>query len=181
MKALVEEELNGATNYANLTTEDGVLYADPRTVKAMTNSLRTTFNTITSGGDSKLSTTNPRFLSKGFACESRSYGPLIHLLNKIIGTANQHIPPVESQLAKLSFHAFGREIKGTYSSQKGLKPDIMGILGPLGKPSNKEKKCSKNPTAPSKVPKLTWEEIEVTVESKASVPDLVQQSGMYSG
>ena len=96
MKALVEEELNGAMYYANLTTEDGVLYADPRTVEAMTNSLRTTFNMITSGGNSESSATNPRFLSKGFACESQSYGPLIHLLNKIIGIVNQHIPLAES-------------------------------------------------------------------------------------
>ena len=119
MKALVEEKLNRATYYANLTTEDGVLYADPRMVKAVTNSLRTTFNAITSRGNSESFATNPQFLSKGFACESQLYRPLIHLLNKIIGTTNQHIPPVESQLAKLSFHTFRREIKGTYGSQKG--------------------------------------------------------------
>jgi hypothetical protein len=170
MKALIEDELKGATYYVDLTTEDGILHADPRTVEAVMNSLRTTFQALTSGGDS--SATKPRFPVNGFPRKSQSCEPLVHLLNKIIDTASRCMP--RSQLSELRFHPFRREVKETYSSHKGLKPDGVGIIGEL---STKTKKPAKKS---AKKPELSWEQIEVNVESKASVRDMVRQSGTYA-
>ena len=99
MRALIENELKGATYYVDLTAEDGILHADPRTVEAVVDGLGTTFQALTAGGDS--SATDPRFPVNGFRHEYRSYGPLIHLLNKIIDTAKLYMPP--SQLSQLRF------------------------------------------------------------------------------
>ena len=170
MKALVEDELKSATYYVDLTAEDAILHADPRIVEAVMDSLRTTFQTLTSGGVS--SATNPRFPLNGFTLESRSYRPLAHLLNKIINTANRHMP--RSQLSELRFHPFGGEIKETYGSHKGLKPDGVGIIGEL---STKTKKPAKER---AKEPELSWEQIEVNIESNASVRDMIRQSGTYA-
>ena len=170
MKALTEDELKGATYYVDLTTEDGVLHADARTVKAVMDSLRTTFQVLTSGGDS--SAADCWFPVNGFPRESQSYQPLVCLLNKIIDTANRYMP--RSQLSELRFHPFRGKVKETYGSHKGLKPDGIGIIGEL---STKTKKRAKKP---AKEPELPWEQFEVNVESKASVRDMVRQSGTYA-
>jgi hypothetical protein len=166
MKALIEKELRGATYHVYLTTEDGILYADPRTVEVVIESLRTTFRALTSGGDS--SATDPRFPKKKFSRESQSYEPLIHLLNKIADTANRYV--TRSQLSELHFHRFGGQIEDTYSSHKGLKPDGIGIIGKL----STEKEESAN------VPEQSWEKIEFHIESKASVREMVRQSATYA-
>ena len=107
MKALIENELKGATYYVDLTADDGILHADPRTVETVVDSLRTTFQALTAGGNS--SATDPRLLLNGFRHEPRSYSPLVHLLNKIIDTANQYMPP--SQLNQLRFYPSGAKSK----------------------------------------------------------------------
>ncbi|KAF8491035.1 hypothetical protein F5888DRAFT_1077830 [Russula emetica] len=164
MKALIENELKDVTYCVDLTTEDGILYADPRTVEAVVDSLGTTFHALTSGGDS--SPTNPRFPVDGFPHEPQSYEPLVHLLNKIIDTVNRYTP--RSQLSELRFHPFGSEVKETYDNQKGLKPGGVGIIGEL---STEMEEPAEEP-----VPVLSWERIEVIVESKASVRKMVRKS-----
>ena len=170
MKALIEEELKGATYYVDLTAGDGILHGDPRTVEAVIYSLRTTFQALTSGGHS--STTEPRFPVNGFLHECQSYEPFAHLLNKIIDTASRRMR--RSQLSGLHFHPFRGEVKETYGSHKGLKPDGVGIIGEL---STKTKKHTKKS---AKEPEFSWEQIEVNVESKASVRNMIRQSGTYA-
>lgn len=127
MKALIEAELKGPLYYVDLTTEDDILHVGPRDVGAMIDGLGSTSQVLTSGGDSFA--TDPLFPVNGFPHEPQSYEPLVHLLNKIIDTANRHIPP--SQLSSLRFHPFGGKIKDTYGSHKGLKSGGVGILGDL--------------------------------------------------
>ncbi|KAF8488604.1 hypothetical protein F5888DRAFT_1595076, partial [Russula emetica] len=55
-------------------------------------------------------------------------------------------------------------------SHKGLKPDGVGIIGEL---STGTKETAKGP-------ELSWEQIEFSVESKASIRDMVRQSGTYA-
>jgi len=171
MKALIEDELRGATYHVDLTNEDGILHADPTIVEAVNDSLRTTFQVLTSGGSS--STTNPRLPVNGFICEHRSYKPLAHLLNKIIDTANWYMP--RSQLSELHFHPLVPvgEVKETYS-HRGLK---LGCAGIIGKLSAKMKKPTEEP---ANKPELSWGQIEVHIGSKASVRDMLQQSGTYA-
>jgi hypothetical protein len=167
MKALMEDELREATFHVDLTAEDGILHADPKIVEAVNDSLRTTFQALTAGGRSSVA--SPRFPVKRFSRETRSYRPLVHLLNKIVDTANQYVPP--SQLSELRFHPFGNEVKETYGSYRGLKPDCVGIIGKL-------------PTGPAKSPveepELSCGQIEVFIESKSSVKDMLRQSGTYA-
>ena len=67
MKVLIEDDLKAATYYVDMTTEGGILHADPRTVETMIDGLGITFQSLTSGGDS--SATNPRFPVNGFRRE----------------------------------------------------------------------------------------------------------------
>jgi hypothetical protein len=60
MKALIEDELKGATYYVDLTTEDGILHMDLRDVGAVIDVLGSTSQVLTSGGDSFA--TDARFL-----------------------------------------------------------------------------------------------------------------------
>jgi hypothetical protein len=166
MKALIEDELKGATYYVDLTTDDGILHADPRTVEAVIDSLGTTFQALTSGGDS--SATDPRFPENGFSHGSQSHEPLIHLLNKIIDTANRYTP--RSQLSELRFHPIRGEVKEIYGSHKGLKSAGVGIIGEL---STKTK-------MPAEEPGLSWERIEAIIESRASIREMVRRSGTYA-
>ena len=162
----IEDELKDATYYVDLTTEDGILHADPRTVEAVIDSLGTTFEALTSGGDS--SATDPRLPVNGFYHQSRSHKPLVHLLNKIINTANRYMP--RSQLTELRFHSFRDKDKETYGSHKALKPDSVGIIGEL---STKTRNAAEDP-------ELSWEQIEVNVKSRASIRDIVRKSGTYA-
>ena len=173
MKALIEGELSGATYHVDLTTKDGILHADPRIVEVVNDRLRTTFETLTSRGSS--SEANPRFPKKRFTREDQSYKPLIHLLNKIIDTANLCLPPSQprSQLGGLRFHVFGGEVKETYGSHGGLK---LGGVGIIGKLPTKTKKSAK---MPAEEPGLSWGQIEVTIKSKSSVKEMVRQSATY--
>jgi len=172
MKAPIKDysKLKTATYYVDMTNEDGILHADPRTVEVVINKLGTTFQTLTSGGDS--SATDPRFPVNGFLHRAQSYKPLAHLLNKIIDAANQYVP--QSPLSGLRFHPFGEEVKETYGSHKPLKPDLVGIIGEL---STGTEEVAEDP---AKKPSLSWEQIEVNVESKGSIRDVVRQSGTYA-
>jgi hypothetical protein len=165
MTALMEKELKGATYFVDLTADDGILHADPEIVRTVVNSLGSTFQALTSGGDS--SATDPRLPVNGFPTEPPSYIPLVHILNKIVDTANQYLPP--SQLSGLRCHPFGGEVKGTFDGCKGLKPDIVGVIGGFSTKAKKHKQ-----------PELSWEMIEVTVESRKSMRDIVRQSATYA-
>jgi len=90
----------------------------------------------------------------------KSLERLADLLNKIFHTAEQYVH-AQSRLRGLRFHQFGREMKDKYGSCRGLKPDVVGIFGDL-------------PT------KLSWNEMEVCVESKLAITDMVRQSGTYA-
>jgi Fungal protein kinase len=172
MKALIERELRGATYYVDLTTEDGILHADPRIVEVVNDGLRATFQALISGGHS--SATKPRFPINRFSRETRSYRPLVQLLNKIIDTANRYMP--RSQLSGLHFYPFRGEVKETpaYDSHMGLKPDGVGIISKL---STKRKKSAKKP---AKEPELSWEQIEVFIASKSSVKNMLRKSGTFA-
>jgi hypothetical protein len=141
MKAQIEDELKGATYY-DLTTKDGIIHTDPRTVETVINGLGTTFQELTSGGDS--SATDPRLPVNGFPQEPQSYGLLVHLLNKIIGTANQYMP--RSRLSEFRFHPLKGKVKDICGTYKGLKPDGVGIIGELPtEPKNSAKNPLKSP------------------------------------
>lgn len=173
MMAQVTDELKNATYRVDLTAEGAILHADPNIVKAVIDCLESRHN-ITHGTlmlppgianpRSKSSATNPRLPSDGFKDEDDSYEPLVHLLNKIINVANQCISA--SHLSGLRFHHFGKEAKARYGCAKRLKPDGVGIIGEL--PTGAEDSD------------LSWEDIEVIVESKRTVRQMVQQSGMYT-
>jgi hypothetical protein len=171
MKDLIEHEVKNATYYVNLTTGDCILPVEDKIVQAVINSLESTFQALTSEGDS--SPTEPRFPVDDFPSEPPSYKPMAHLLNKIIDTTKPHLVS-SSPLSELRFHPFGGEVKEKYGSHKGLKPDGVGIIGELStEKAGPAKKCAKKP-------ELSWEQIQVTFESKASVRDMVRQSGTYA-
>ncbi|KAF8491081.1 hypothetical protein F5888DRAFT_1078011 [Russula emetica] len=174
MKALLEAELEGATYYVDLTAKDAIFYADPGTVQAVIDSLETTFQTLTSGGDS--SATDPRFPEHSFPSEPPSYGPLSNLLNKIIYTASRHMP--RSLLTELRFQHFGDEMKDKYGSFKGLKPDGVGTIGELS--TGTEEPAEVPAKGPAKKPVLSWEQVEATFESKSTIMDMVRQSATYA-
>ena len=77
-------------------------------------------------------------------------------------------------------------MKDTYGSHKGLKPDGIGILDEVltemeevaEEPPAETEELAEVP--PAQELKLYWEQIEVTVESKATLKDMVRQSGTYA-
>jgi hypothetical protein len=171
MIARVTDELKNATYRVDLTTEGAILHTDPNTVKAVIDCLEShhklTHETLklppgTANPRSKSSATNPRLPSDGFKDENDSYEPLVHLLNKVIDAANQCMS--SSHLSGLRFHHFGNGAKGGYGIAKGLELDRVGIIGKL----------------PTGTEELSWEDIEVIVESKRTVRQMVHQSGMYT-
>jgi hypothetical protein len=89
MKGRMEDEIKDATYVVDLTNENGILRADRRIVENVIKDLQTTFQALTSGGNS--SATDPRLPRDPFSSEPQSYKPLSHLLNKIITTANPYI------------------------------------------------------------------------------------------
>jgi hypothetical protein len=173
MMARVTDELKNATYRVDLTTDGAILHADPNIVESVIDCLASRHNLThgtlqlppgTADPGSTSSATNPRLPSDGFKDEVDSYEPLVHLLNKIINVANQCISA--SHLSGLGFHHFGKEAKARYGCAKCLKPDGVGIIGEL--PTGAEDSD------------LSWEDIEVIVESKRTVRQMVQQSGMYT-
>jgi hypothetical protein len=170
MKVLIEHELKGATYVVDLTNDEGILHADPGTVQAVIDSLGSTFQTLTSENVS--SEAVPRLPEDGFRYEPDSYEPLAHLLNKIIQAVRQFVP--QSQLNGLRFHPFNKEVKETYGSHKPLKPDLVGIIGELPNGAGEADE------EPAKKPSLSWEQVEVNLESKDSIRDMVRQSGSYA-
>ena len=174
MKGQREDELRGATYYVDFTTEEGVFYADPRTVEAVIRDLLPTFQALTSGGAS--SPTDPR-LPESFASKSKSYGPLAHLLNKIIATAQPYIP--QSLLRDLRFHPFGDEVKELHDdSLKRPKPKAVGLIGMLPTVPNEPLEGPAEERAEN--PKFSWEQVEVVFTSEATVRGMVRKSGTYA-
>ena len=169
MKNRAGEGLRGRTYFADLTAKDGIFYADPTIVANVTNSLSTTLGALTSEGVS--SAIEPRIPNGGFTLEKPSYGPVSHLINKIIDTAEPHIQ--QSHLRGLRFHPFGFEVNELYGSRKRLKPDGVGIIGNLPERGGKD-------SAGAKKVALSWEQVEVVFESKDSATHLVEQSATYA-
>jgi hypothetical protein len=174
MRARVIDELKNATYRVDLTAERAILHADPNIVKAVIDCLesRHDLTHITTlklppgiaNPRNESSATNPRLPSDGFEDEDDSYEPLVHLLNKVINAAGQCMST--SHLSGLRFHHFGNEAKGKYGRAEGLTPDGIGIIGELRTGMEDSE--------------LSWEDIEVIVESKRTVRQMVQQSGMYT-
>ena len=162
MKDIIELKIMGATYHVGLTAKNSILSAEPRTVLAVTRDLKTILERLTDEGES--SPTDPRLPKKGFRSEPSSYDPFVQLLNKIIDAASKHVPPSHGPLSQLRFYRFGKEVRETYGSEKSLKPDGVGILGPL----------------PTDTKELSWEHIEVTIESKKKVMEMVWKSGTYA-
>ena len=157
----MERELSGATFYVDLTSKGGILHSNPEVVEKVARNLQKVFHSLVSNSEIDSTPTKPRFPDRGFSREDQSYVPLTHLLNKIIKTANRHIS-MPSPLSELRFHPFDKEVNDTYGSYKGLKPDGVGILSEL------------TPV------ELSWDRIEVTFKAKASIPDMIWQSGAYA-
>jgi hypothetical protein len=137
-------------------------------VDAVIADLGTTFQALTSGGES--SPNDPR-LPTSFEKETDSYGPLAHVLNKIIAITLPHITS-PSLLSGLRFHPFGYEVKNILGSQKPLKPDIVAVIGDLPTKTPIEENAGK--------PELPWGLVEVVVESKATLMDMFRQAGTYA-
>lgn len=167
---LIEDELRDATYYVDLTSEGGLLHADPIIVEAITDSLKATFHALISKGIS--SPTVPRFPIKGFDREFKAYGPLIDLLNIIVDSANRSIP--RGQLHGLKFHHFENEVKDRHGGHRGLKPDGVGIIGDMRTKPAKGRDISS--------PEVYWEGVEVFIECKIStgIREMVKQSGTYA-
>ena len=162
----------GRACIVDLTAEDSILYADPTIVAAVTDSLLTTLEALTSEGVS--SAIDPRLPAGGFPSDPPSYEPVTHLINKVIDTAKPYIP--QSHLGGLRFHPFGREVNGVYRGHKRLKPDGVGIIGGL---PTETKEPAEEPARAEK-PVLSWEQVVVVFESKGTVKDMVQQSAIYA-
>ena len=161
MNGRVVKQLEGATFQADLTTEGAIFHADPNTVQTVLDHLRNyhgiTATSLIAGGQS--SAAKPRLPKHGFKPQSNSYEPFIHLLNKIIDATNECISG--SHLSGLHFHPFGKEVEEKCGTVKGLKPDGIGIIGKLQT-------------------MVSWEDIEISVESKSSAEELVKQAAMYA-
>jgi hypothetical protein len=160
VKARLTDELRGAVFTADLTN---FLPVKPNILSEVTNRLDGTLLDLTSGGAS--SPDNPRFLADGFHTEPESYKPLEHFLNKILDTANRTISLSDaSPISGLRFHVFGKHLKEAYDSGQSLKPDLVGITIPL----------------PKETRALSWGKVEVAVECKSSVKEMVRQSATYA-
>jgi len=177
MKDLMESELTGATYFVDQTTEGGFLHVDPNTLQLVINDqdLVATQQALQSGGN------NSPFpdAASGFSTESSSYEPVVNLLNKIIDTAKRHIPPSQNgPLSGLRFHHFKGTVSDRYDSIKGLKPDGVGVVGDL--PNDDKLPPKRIKSTDDKRLALSWDGIEIFVESKASVKDMVRQSATYA-
>ena len=69
-----------------------------------------------------------------------------------------------SRLSGLRFHWFGNEVKTGYGVPNALELGGVGIIGEL----------------PTGTEELSWEDIEVIVESKRTVRQVDHQSEMYA-
>jgi hypothetical protein len=161
MKARTVAELKGAAYHVDLTAEGAILQADPDTVKNVLHCLqhdhKLTAKTLTTKGRSLR--TKPRLPGRGFQNEASSYEPLAHLLNKIVDATSI---PMGSYLSGLRFHKFGNEVAEKYGRYKGLKPDGIALLGNL-------------PTG-----KVSWEDIEIVIESKRDTKPIISQAATYA-
>ena len=165
MKALMAKELKGGVFQVDLTVGGAILQAHDQIVRTVLDCLRTRHNltpeTLIDGSQS--SEIAPRFPRDGFKDEAKSYSPLSHLLNKIIDVAKEFIPASYLGGRGLRFHPFGKEVKEKYGSLKGLKPDCIGLFGkqlPQGD--------------------ISWENIEISIECKRTVKDMVKQVATYA-
>jgi hypothetical protein len=160
MKARMDE-LKGATYQVDLTAEGAIFRADTEIVQTVVNRLRNDHNltteTLTAEGHS--SPTNPRLPRNGFGLKSDSYDPLIHLLNKIIDTTDEH---TGSYFSSLYFHRFGKEVNAKYGIYEGLKPGGIGLIGDL------------------LTEKVSWEDIEIIIDSGSAAKLIVQQAATYA-
>ena len=88
-----------------------------------------------------------------YTCSTRSSRPPTHASQHLISAAFDSVD-------------LGMKPKERYCCARGFKPDGVGIIGdlPIG----------------MKDSELSWEDIEVIVESKRTVRKMVQQSGMYT-
>jgi len=163
MKSIMAKELKGATYRVDLTSEGAVFHADPDIVQDVLDRLRIhhnlTANSLMAGGQS--SAAKPRLPKRGFKPESSSYNPFVHLLNKIVDAASECIS--DSHLSGLRFHTYTKEADEKYGTFKGLKPDGIGTI-----------------IEPPAQGKVSWRNIEVILESKNSVKDMVKQAATYA-
>jgi hypothetical protein len=161
MNARVMKQLKGGMYQADLTAEGAIFYADPDTVQTVLDRLRVHHNltatSLTAGGQS--SAAKPRLPKGGFKPRSNSYKPFVHLLNKIVDGANECI--LGSHLSGLRFHTFAKEVDEKYGTVKGLKPNGIGVIGELQTT-------------------VSWEDVEISVESKSTVEEMVKQAAMYA-
>lgn len=157
--------LGNATFQVDLTAEDAVFYADPNNVQAVIGRLQQHHNltNATLLGDGPSSESSPRFPSEGFRIEEDSYGPLIHLLNRIIYAANECLPPTGTPryLKNLHFYQFERE----KIAIKHTKPDGVGLLCYPSLPSGRD---------------FFWDDAEVIIKAKSQIHGLILQSATHA-
>jgi hypothetical protein len=163
MKAKMDE-LKGATYQVDLTAEGAIFHVDTKLVQTVLNRLQNDHNltaeTLTADSEGHSSAINPRIPRDGFALEPDSYDPLVHLLNKIIDATKEHMG---SYLSGLRFHRFEKEVNTKYGCYEGLKPGGIGLIGNL--PTEKE---------------VSWEAVEIIIESKRAAKLIVQQAATYA-
>ena len=168
MKDLIAKELKGGVFQADLTIDGAVFHADDKIVQTVLDCLRTRHNltpeTLIDVRES--SPIAPRLPRDGFKEETKLYTPLTHLLNKVIDVAKESIPVSYLGERGLCFHPFGKEVNDKYGSIKGLKPDCIGIFDEH-LPSLSQGDVS-------------WEKIEISIECKKSVKEMVKQVATYA-
>lgn len=176
MNDRMESELKGATYFVDQTTKGDFLHVHPKTLQAVINDpdVVTTHQALQSGNYSQFPGRRG-----GFSTEADSYEPVVNLLNKIIDTAKRHMPPSQNgPLIGLRFHRFKGTVSDRYDSYKGLKPDGVGVVGGLSNDDELPPKRIKS--TDDERPALSWDRIEIFVESKANVKDMIRQSATYA-
>lgn len=167
------KELRGATFCVDLTAQGSIFYAEPNDVRDVLSRIQQQCHLTTDAlfGDGISSETNPCFPPQGFDQETRSFKPLVHLLNSILHVTKETLRPPsgvasskglpQCYLSRLRFHSHEVEVIDKYADP--LKLHGLGILGEL--PAGK---------------KIFWEDVEVTIEVSSQIDALVQQAATHA-
>jgi hypothetical protein len=158
MKAAIFNKLKGATFTVDLTAPGAPLQATTDDVQRVFDRLGVTHVTLLADGHSTIE--NPRLPPNGFKAETDSYEPLTHFLNNIVSVANSCLGSPR-YLEALQFYPHAAEMRDKVNSERSLKPDI---LGPLGPPEEK----------------VSWKDVATFIEVKDESLDAIRQLATYA-
>ncbi|KAI9444822.1 hypothetical protein H4582DRAFT_1911556 [Lactarius indigo] len=156
------QELKSATFSVDLTSRGASLQADPDDVQKVFDHLHNvTYTTLF--GDRESTEEVPQLPPRGFKTESKSYKPLTHLLNIIVGAANICLDRL-SYLKGQNLHLYPHGIEMEDKLEEPLKPGISGLL----------QSCASNES------KVSWNDAAVIVEVKAQQIKVVNKLATYA-